>query len=71
MRLLSEPPSSDSNEVPTSAAAPCLPETRFTIVPAFVDTNILVYAEDRDAGSKHAIAHDLVEGLWRGLSRAG
>lgn len=36
----------------------------FTIVPAFVDTNILVYAEDRDAGSKHAIARDLVADLW-------
>jgi predicted nucleic acid-binding protein len=34
-------------------------------VPAFVDTNILVYAEDRDAGSKHAIARDLVADLWR------
>jgi hypothetical protein len=27
-------------------------------VPAFVDANILVYAEDRDAGSKHIIARD-------------
>jgi predicted nucleic acid-binding protein len=34
-------------------------------VPTFVDTNILVYAEDRDAGSKHAIARDLVADLWR------
>jgi predicted nucleic acid-binding protein len=34
-------------------------------VPTFLDTNILVYAEDRDAGSKHAIARDLVAGLWR------
>jgi predicted nucleic acid-binding protein len=34
-------------------------------VPTFVDTNILVYAEDRDAGSKHTIARDLVAGLWR------
>ena len=31
----------------------------------FVDTNILVYAEDREAGSKHAFAKDLVAGLWR------
>ena len=37
----------------------------FTIVPSFVDTNILVYAEDRDAGSKHTIARDLVADLWR------
>jgi len=40
-------------------------ETSYTNVPTFVDTNILVYAEDRDAGSKHAIARDLVAGLWR------
>src|SRR6185295_18510600 len=49
----------------TSAADPSLPETSFTIVPAFVDANILVYAEDRDAGSKHTIARDLVADLWR------
>jgi predicted nucleic acid-binding protein len=34
-------------------------------VPAFVDANILVYAEDLDAGSKHVIARDLVADLWR------
>ncbi len=34
-------------------------------MPVFVDTNILVYAEDRDAGSKHTIARDLVADLWR------
>ncbi|HEX6899801.1 MAG TPA: PIN domain-containing protein [Thermoanaerobaculia bacterium] len=34
-------------------------------MPAFVDTNILVYAEDRDAGGKHTIARDLVADLWR------
>jgi predicted nucleic acid-binding protein len=32
---------------------------------AFVDANILVYAEDRDAGIKHGIARDLVADLWR------
>ena len=36
-----------------------------TIVPAFVDANILVYAEDRDAGAKHVRARDLVTELWR------
>jgi predicted nucleic acid-binding protein len=46
-------------------AGPSLAETSFTIVPAFVDSNILVYAEDRDAGSKHSIARDLVSDLWR------
>ena len=34
-------------------------------MPAFVDANILVYAEDRDAGRKHEIARDLVVDLWR------
>ncbi|MEA2694935.1 MAG: hypothetical protein QOJ16_4322, partial [Acidobacteriota bacterium] len=34
-------------------------------MPVFVDANILVYAEDRDAGSKHIIARDLVADLWR------
>lgn len=31
----------------------------------FVDTNILVYAHDRDAGDRHAIARDLITALWR------
>lgn len=64
-RRQSEPLSSASNKVPTSAAVPFLEETSFTIVPVFVDTNILVYAEDRDAGDKHTIARDLVADLWR------
>jgi predicted nucleic acid-binding protein len=33
-------------------------------VPSFVDTNILIYAEDRDAKRKHEIARDLVLELW-------
>ncbi len=33
-------------------------------MPSFVDTNVLVYAEDRDAERKHEIARDLVVGLW-------
>jgi predicted nucleic acid-binding protein len=33
-------------------------------VPSFVDTNVLVYAEDRDAGAKHEKARDLVVDLW-------
>jgi predicted nucleic acid-binding protein len=33
-------------------------------VPSFVDTNILVYAEDRDAGRKHEVARDLIVDLW-------
>ncbi len=34
-------------------------------MPAFVDANILVYAEDRDAGTKHTIARNLIADLWR------
>ncbi|MBZ5642053.1 MAG: PIN domain-containing protein [Acidobacteriia bacterium] len=32
---------------------------------AFVDTNILVYAHDRTAGTKHERARALIDGLWR------
>jgi predicted nucleic acid-binding protein len=42
-----------------------LRETSCTIVPAFVDANILVYAEDRDAGAKNTMARDLLSDLWR------
>jgi predicted nucleic acid-binding protein len=38
-------------------------------VASFVDTNVLVYAEDRDAGRKHEIARDLILQLW--TDRAG
>ncbi|HEY2290050.1 MAG TPA: PIN domain-containing protein [Thermoanaerobaculia bacterium] len=34
-------------------------------MPVFVDTNVLVYAEDQDAGNKHTIARNLVADLWR------
>jgi predicted nucleic acid-binding protein len=30
----------------------------------FVDTNILIYAHDRDAGRKHERARQLIEHLW-------
>ena len=33
-------------------------------VDIFVDTNILVYAHDRDAGEKHTRARALLEGFW-------
>ena len=36
-----------------------------TIVKAFVDTNVLVYAYDRGAGAKHERALSLVEKLWK------
>ena len=35
----------------------------------FVDTNILVYAHDRDAGDKHEIARKVISELWK--SRLG
>lgn len=31
----------------------------------FVDTNILVYAHDIDAGEKYLIARDKISALWR------
>jgi predicted nucleic acid-binding protein len=31
----------------------------------FVDTNILIYARDADAGAKHERARALVQELWR------
>ena len=39
-------------------------EKSSTTVPSFVDTNILVYAEDRDAKGKHEVARDLILELW-------
>ena len=33
-------------------------------MPSFVDTNILLYAEDRDVKGKHTIARDLILELW-------
>lgn len=33
-------------------------------MPSFVDTNILIYAEDRDARGKHELARDLLVDLW-------
>ena len=31
----------------------------------FIDTNVLVYAHDTSAGSKHQKSRDLIEELWR------
>jgi predicted nucleic acid-binding protein len=33
-------------------------------VPSFVDTNILIYAEDRNSKAKHERARDLIVQLW-------
>lgn len=44
-------------------------EKNCTTVPSFVDTNILIYAEDRDAKGKHAVARALIMDLWE--SREG
>ena len=30
----------------------------------FVDTNILIYAHDRDAGERHTRARECIRGLW-------
>jgi predicted nucleic acid-binding protein len=38
-------------------------------VPSFVDTSILIYAEDRDAKGKHEVARALIVDLWE--SREG
>ena len=35
---------------------------------SFVDTNILVYAHDLDAGKKHEIARQLVSEIWEAQS---
>jgi predicted nucleic acid-binding protein len=32
----------------------------------FVDTNVLIYAHDLDAGSKHAVAREILRELWSG-----
>lgn len=34
----------------------------------FVDTNVLVYAHDADAGPRHAVARALIEGMWEDRS---
>lgn len=34
-------------------------------VDLFIDTNVLVYAHDRNAGDKHVAAKALVEGFWK------
>jgi predicted nucleic acid-binding protein len=31
----------------------------------FVDTNILIYAHDRDAGKKHTLANSLIRKIWQ------
>lgn len=31
---------------------------------AFVDTNVLIYAHDAEAGEKHRVANELVTGIW-------
>lgn len=35
-----------------------------TAVEIFLDTNILIYAHDVDAGEKHVKAEQLVRGFW-------
>jgi len=33
----------------------------------FVDTNILIYAHDMDAGSKHDVAVSIIKNIWESL----
>jgi predicted nucleic acid-binding protein len=35
---------------------------------SFVDTNVLIYAHDADAGRKHEIARELLRTLWTARS---
>ena len=35
----------------------------------FIDTNVLIYAHDADAGRKHDVAKDILRSLW--VERAG
>ena len=37
-------------------------------VKVFIDTNILLYAYDRDAGTKHKIAQELIQRCWEETS---
>lgn len=60
------PRSGDYGAASRSVVESFRPERTFTIVPSFVDTNILLYAEDRDAKGKHALARDLILQLWDG-----
>jgi predicted nucleic acid-binding protein len=41
----------------------------YTTAKAFVDSNILIYAYDVDAGDKHSKAEELLQELWE--RRAG
>lgn len=46
------------------AARPSRIATRSTIAPVFVDTNVLLYAHDLDAGAKRDLAASRLEQLW-------
>jgi hypothetical protein len=51
------------------AAVRCPRARSFTTLPSFVDTNVLVYVEDKDAGQKHTISRNLVLELWDSRER--
>jgi predicted nucleic acid-binding protein len=40
------------------------------VINVFVDTNILLYAHDSDAGQRHLRARDLVDAVWDGAYQA-
>jgi predicted nucleic acid-binding protein len=52
-----------------SAAVSSQPVTSGTTDKTFVDTNVLIYAHDVDAGRKHEIAKTVVRELW--VERSG
>lgn len=56
-------------KVSTWAALECLPATTCMPGKTFVDTNVLLYAHDLDAGAKHVRAKEILRNLW--LERAG
>jgi predicted nucleic acid-binding protein len=58
------PPSADCEVELRWEEGNCPRERSYTTVPSFVDTNILVYAEDRNTKAKHETARDLVIELW-------
>lgn len=46
------------------APTPLLERNSINVAKIFVDTNILVYAHDRDAGKKHESAKRILKKLW-------
>jgi predicted nucleic acid-binding protein len=69
MSDLGDKPSLRLTRVSIWAGSHCHPEPSSMNDRVFVDTNVLVYAHDLDAGTKHAVAERLLRDLWE--SEAG